>query len=319
VNKFHADRAIRRVGQLPLSKITPEVLDREQQYLLAHGKRTTLAGEPLSPKSVKETFTLIKAAFRQAKRWNRISIDAAADLQVPTVKRRHVEVLQKHELEEILNLFAGTREYALLVFTAGSGCRRGEALALQVTDLNLTTGEVSISKSLETTSAGIRVKSTKSGKPRSLELPDWALPIVREHLAMLSQERKLLGADYEHNGLLFPQRNGAYYRPDEIGSHINDMLRRHGMRSTLHGLRHFNASYLLSEKVPLPIVSERLGHANPAITLAIYSHVMKADHSAAAKTLSEGLKNVLPTAKRSLRPVLVTRSDTEGEKTGTES
>ena len=68
------------------------------------------------------------------------------------------------------------------------------------------------------------------------------------------------------------------------------LLKRFGIRSTLHGLRHFNASWLLSNKVPLPIGSERLGHANPAITLAIYSHVLGADDEAAWKTLHLGLE-----------------------------
>jgi hypothetical protein len=68
------------------------------------------------------------------------------------------------------------------------------------------TGVVTISKALEETSTGIRVKRTKSGKPRSAELPDWALPVLREHVAMLAQERQTLGTDYQDNGLLFPQR-----------------------------------------------------------------------------------------------------------------
>jgi hypothetical protein len=83
VNKFHADRAIRRFGHLPASKITLEVLDREQQYLLAHGKRTMLAGEPLSPESVKETFTLIKAAFQPGKALKPHYCRSPADLHVP--------------------------------------------------------------------------------------------------------------------------------------------------------------------------------------------------------------------------------------------
>jgi integrase len=47
---------------------------------------------------------------------------------------------------------------------------------------------------------------------------------------------------------------------------------------TPHGL---SASLLLSQNVPLPNVSQRLGHADPSITARIYSHVVRADHEAA--------------------------------------
>jgi hypothetical protein len=65
---------------------------------------------------------------------------------------------------------------------------------------------------------------------------------------------------------------------------------------------------MLSNKVPLPIVSSRLGHANPAITLAIYSHVMRTDDQAAASALDAGLGARIP-APKALQPTLVTRSD----------
>jgi integrase len=45
-----------------------------------------------------------------------------------------MEVLQEDELQNRLALFAGTREYTLLAFAA-TECRRGELLALQVTDV----------------------------------------------------------------------------------------------------------------------------------------------------------------------------------------
>ena len=133
---------------------------------------------------------------------------------------------------------------------------------------------------------------------------------------MIRQERELLGRDYEDNGLLFCDRDGSYYKPDQIGGRINHLLKRAGMRSRLHGLRHFNASWQLSNKVPIPIVSERLGHANPAVTLSIYSHVMKTDDAAAAKALN-GLGKFVPAGEKQLRPILLTRSDTGRSKTGT--
>ncbi|MER7250810.1 tyrosine-type recombinase/integrase [Kribbella sp. NPDC000426] len=43
----------------------------------------------------------------------------------------------------------------------------------------------------------------------------------------------------------------------------------------LHDLRHVHATLLLIAGVPVHVVAERLGHADPAITLRIYAHVIR--------------------------------------------
>src|SRR5712671_2052787 len=52
---------------------------------------------------------------------------------------------------------------------------------------------------------------------------------------------------------------------------------------SLHSLRHSHGSQLLSAGVPLPVVSKRLGHADPSITARIDSHAMEGDEVRAAE------------------------------------
>lgn len=54
------------------------------------------------------------------------------------------------------------------------------------------------------------------------------------------------------------------------------------MDASLHGVRHSNASILLSRHVPVPAVSARLGHADVSITNRIYAHAIPEDDSRAA-------------------------------------
>jgi integrase len=42
----------------------------------------------------------------------------------------------------------------------------------------------------------------------------------------------------------------------------------------LHDLRHSHGSLLLAAGVPVKVVSERLGHTTPMITLTVYAHTM---------------------------------------------
>ena len=56
---------------------------------------------------------------------------------------------------------------------------------------------------------------------------------------------------------------------------------------------HTHASQLLSEGVPIPTVSERLGHANPTITLKLYSHALDSDELAAAQRWDDAFAEIV--------------------------
>jgi integrase len=63
-------------------------------------------------------------------------------------------------------------------------------------------------------------------------------------------------------------------------------------RLTPHGLRHLCASLLLDRGLPLPAVSARLGHANPNITAAIYSHAIRGQDRLAAEALERAVERL---------------------------
>ncbi|RFS83731.1 hypothetical protein D0T12_22225 [Actinomadura spongiicola] len=50
----------------------------------------------------------------------------------------------------------------------------------------------------------------------------------------------------------------------------------------LHDLRHVHATTLLLAGVPVHVVAARLGHADPAITLRVYAHVINEQLAEAA-------------------------------------
>jgi integrase len=182
-------------------------------------------------------------------------------------------------------------------------CRRGELLALQWSDFDLETGSLDISKSLEQTRAGLRVKSTKSEKPRRVALPEWALEVLKQHRAEQANDRTLFGRDYADNDLIFCQPSGQYYSPDRVGARVAELMRKTGLQGvSLHSLRHSHASILLSEGVPISVVSERLGHADHNITLSIYSHALPADSRAAAKIWNDSMAVVISSASAVVEP-----------------
>ncbi|MGN9789121.1 tyrosine-type recombinase/integrase [Nonomuraea sp. ZG12] len=57
----------------------------------------------------------------------------------------------------------------------------------------------------------------------------------------------------------------------------------------LHDLRHIHATLLLLAGVPVHVVAARLGHADPAITLRVYAHVIRSAETAAADIFAKSL------------------------------
>jgi integrase len=121
-------------------------------------------------------------------------------------------------------------------------------LALLWSDIDFESDILSVSKSLEETKAGLRVKSTKSGKPRKFSVPVQALEALKEHRQEQDRDRELFGADYEDNDLIFCRPQGGYYKTDKVSVRGTELAKKAGLRGVgLHSLRHSHASELLSK------------------------------------------------------------------------
>jgi integrase len=164
----------------------------------------------------------------------------------------------------------------------GSGCRRGELLAVQWSDINWVTRTLSITKSLEQTAAGVRVKTTKSKKPRHFMLPQSAIAALQFQRDQQTEHKRQFGKDYQDRGLVFAQLDGDFLQPDLVSQVMVRRMKQAGIAASIHSLRHSHAAILLSRGVPLPAVSARLGHADVNITAKIYAHALPDDDRRAA-------------------------------------
>ena len=54
----------------------------------------------------------------------------------------------------------------------------------------------------------------------------------------------------------------------------------------LHDLRHVHATTLLLAGVPVHVVANRLGHADPSTTLRVYAHVLREQAAGAANVFA---------------------------------
>jgi integrase len=135
---------------------------------------------------------------------------------LPKAERKEVRALDNQGLSQLLAAVSGTSLFPLFVTAASSGCRRGELLALEWRDIDFQTGIITISKSLEQTKHGLRIKSTKSGRARHFLLPSVALGVLLEHRRN-QQQKNPIGPARRDLGIVFCNPDGAYFKPDQKG------------------------------------------------------------------------------------------------------
>jgi integrase len=135
---------------------------------------------------------------------------------------------------------------------------------------------------------------------RKIDLSEETLFLLARHKseqAELKMANRLHYADY---GLIFAQAwEHQSSKRAELGgplSMMNINLQLERLRTlakvkqiTVHGLRHTCATLLLEEGVSVKVVQERLGHADGAMTLRVYTHVSEGQQGQAAERLSKVL------------------------------
>ena len=94
--------------------------------------------------------------------------------------------------------------------------------------------------------------------------------------------------------LLFTTRCGTPIDASKLTQRkLQPLLKRRGIpRAGLHAFRHTCASLLVSQGVSPRIAQQQLGHSDPRITLAVYSHVIGDTHRQAVEKLASVLSSL---------------------------
>lgn len=285
-----------RLGGVKLSKLNA---------LHVEGLYADMVRDKVGPFAIRSAADVLSIALNAAVRLKLISSNPAAAVKKPKTPKREMLCLNDAQAKTVLAAAASAPIGPLVVAALGTGCRQGELLALTWEDVDLKNGTLTVRRSLAQTKAGFVTKEPKtSASRRTLTLPGF----VVEALTALQALRLKAGL---LDKPVFCTRNGGYLCKKNVLRAFRGVVAKanKGIRSAaeaaqddamadgeggvkpisekvrFHDLRHTVASLLLSKGHSLKAVSQRLGHANPTMTLRVYAHTMPNDDA----KLAEGL------------------------------
>jgi len=165
--------------------------------------------------------------------------------------------------------------------------RRGEVLGLRWGDVDLDGRQLSVNRSL--VSVGYELHETR-GKSRSarrrIDLDRRTIEVIQIWLALRREEDASLRP--EPDDYLFAHADGSPIHPQVLSDCFEKLVKRSGLpRIRFHDLRHTHGTLLLKARIPIKVVSERLGHSTPGFTMATYQHVLPGMQAEAAMTFAE--------------------------------
>jgi integrase len=170
------------------------------------------------------------------------------------------------------------------VAAASTGARRSQLLGLRWSEIDIAHAAIGFTRALVEGPTGPVLRATKSHRVYRVAIDCSTIRRLVEHRRRAEARATANGLHLGDAAFVFSsRRDGSWpWLPNRVTKTFL-AHRRHAAvgRFRLHDLRHFMATQMLNAGVPVPTVSERLGHARASTTLNVYGHcVPGADHAA---------------------------------------
>ena len=98
----------------------------------------------------------------------------------------------------------------------------------------------------------------------------------------------IAGEQWQEQDLVFPSTIGTFMNRSNLFRLFKQLLKDASLSEIrFHDLRHTAASLMLNNGIPAIVVSRRLGHAQPSITLNVYGHLIPGKQQEAASLMDQ--------------------------------
>jgi integrase len=256
-------------GQLRMEEVTQERVQR-----LVTGLRR-------SRKTAVNVLMTLRGIQRTAKSWGyAVGTWEMRELALPPRPARRTKMFQPEQARAILQV-ASQPWLALFALVAMTGLRAGEALGLMREDLDFAGGTITVRQSV--TRRRISTPKTESSA-RTVPMPTVLAGLLKDHLAHTWIPNP--------GALVFcSQAGGPLESQKVVRKYLRPILDRLGLpRLGLHAFRHGMASMMPLVGASPAATQKQLGHADPRVTLGVYSHLVGDEHRRAADRVAELLR-----------------------------
>ena len=278
--KRNLSTASRFFGKETLAKLTPADIETMNNSLLDEG---------LSSTTVRQIHNNVGTCLKGAYKRGLMSRDICSLVDAPKAMNRIPVMLSSQQHETLIEASRVSARELIVEFVLKTGMRITEALSTTWSQIDDTRKVVTVGDSKTEAGSGREIHMDSHLMRRLTALSAEQAKIEHELIVKqteLNQERKKKGleelpkVDWNPTGLIFCTSAGKRNSYQNLQRRVLTPLLKDAElpHLTWHHLRHNAGSYWLSKNVPITVVSKALGHANPAITMAIYAHVLQEDN-----------------------------------------
>ena len=198
--------------------------------------------------------------------------------------KQFLEYLDNLDLSSYENLF----DYVLYKTLLASGCRIGEALALEWSDIDLKKGIISISKTLN------RYQETNTPKSkaglREIDIDKDTVSLLKQYKKRQQVQSWQLGRS---EGIVFTPFTTKYAYACLLRKRLQGHFKNAGVPDiSFHGFRHTHATIMLYAGIESKDLQYRLGHSNISMTLNTYVHATKEGAKKAVSIFESAISNL---------------------------
>jgi integrase len=232
-----------------------------------------LAGS-VAPTTARAIMATLRAILAAAVESGRLVRNPSAGVQVGAKTERRVDPLHIGNTAKLVPVLAENmprRWRAAVLLMASTGLRLGECLGLTVDRVDFLRRTLRVDRQMVTISGstGFGTPKTRAGV-RTIPIPDPVVQLLAAHVAEFPPG---------DHGLLFTSTIGTPVQRSRWSEEFRKARAATGTVESVrtHDLRHVAASSLIAEGLSVAAVQAVLGHASPAETLEVYTHLWPTD------------------------------------------
>jgi integrase len=237
-----------------------------------------LDARAVNPSTIESTILPLRLVYRHARGKGIVHADPTDGLELPE-KDRGRRVPSSPADAAALLATAPEQDRAIWATAMLAGLRRGELMALRLTDVDLKAGRLRVERSYDPAAREFRLPKSRQGR-RNVPISSTLAPYLRP----LVLERR--GAD-----LLFGPNPNRPFTARPTQDHADDAWNRAGLeRVTLHACRHLYASMSIAAGVNAHALFTYMGHSGIQVTIDLYGHLFPGNEAEASALLDAYLQ-----------------------------